>query len=86
MEEPAQHPGHIVTEVMLQVVGAIDRVKPGRLKLGQFAPVEHDVRLARRIDIQKHMLESREFGRELDRFGAAADIKQTFHGGIPADF
>jgi hypothetical protein len=81
MEKAAQHFGHIMTEIMLQVVGAVDGIELPGGKLGELAAIEDNVGFAHRVDVEKDMLEASVFGRKLDRLGAATHIEKTLHGG-----
>jgi hypothetical protein len=66
---------------MFQVVGAVDCIELVGGKLGELAAIEDNVGFTHRVYIEKDMLEAGIFGRKLDRFGAAADIEKTLHGG-----
>ena len=56
VDEARQHSGHVVAEVVLQVVGAVNGVVLGGEHAGQLACIAQQIRLAGGVYVQQQML------------------------------
>ena len=75
MAKAGQHHGYLVLAHMLEIVGAIHRIKLLRRQAGELSHVEHDVGPNAGIKIEQNLLERGVGGRQLDPAGLAAHIE-----------
>ncbi len=74
MAKSFQDAADIVSEVVLEIVRAIDRIILPARQADEIARIAKDVRLARGIDVQQMMFPAVVVGWDGDRLAVAADV------------